>query len=580
MSSCSSQPLPAGRPGDLSVPDIAVLARSSGFQTYLKGLLVELCAIDTTPRPDVREAARAESHVFDIIRREITGFDIGHTTLHRAPIDPKIEGHSFFTPLYYTQTRENPRGLGADLGYAGRGNLLLFVDGAEQAPGGVGQAVNVHIDVVAPYMPPRVEGDLVFGRGAGDDKGNVVAFLGALKLIGRFLRKSNKPLHGLLTGMFVIDEETGGNGSLSCAMDRGLKSRYDSLLVLECTDGRPHPANRGCVWYKITGELPGVNLFEASSFIVEELEREGRAIRAESNHPLFPHRPVQTCHGVIGHCGEHPSSVNADVSFRIEFESPADVPGSRRLIGARLIDGLREYVEMYGDKANKTATEQRGDSAHYDTCDGANGITVHVRGRAGHMGAVQDSDGAITKMSALVRALVRERAAIEAAAGGPMHLTLEGWPDASTLLMEGGQGFLPTHTLDEVEQRLRQATRRGARRYGELVGLNADAEKALHISYDRLHNAAFARRTDSPDMLNVIAAAKDAGLWKEEPLRGWEASCDARIFACEYPLMPVITMGAGTLASAHSEREQVDTRDVARMAESLCYFILRQTGTV
>ena len=152
-------------------------------------------------------------------------------------------------------------------------------------------------------------------RGACDDKGGVVAILGALKLMGEHCRPEGRGLNRDLTCMLVIEEEPGGNGSLSLAMDRDLKRRYDSMMVIECADGGIYPGNRGCVWYKVEGDLPGVNLFEAALFIVEELEKEGRAIRAESDHPLFPHRPVQTCHGIIGNCGEHPSRINGDVSF-------------------------------------------------------------------------------------------------------------------------------------------------------------------------------------------------------------------------------------------------------------------------
>ncbi len=34
--------------------------------------------------------------------------------------------------------------------------------------------------------------------------------------------------------MLVVEEETGGNGSLSLAIDRELKRLYDSILVCEC----------------------------------------------------------------------------------------------------------------------------------------------------------------------------------------------------------------------------------------------------------------------------------------------------------------------------------------------------------
>ena len=51
------------------------------------------------------------------------------------------------------------------------------------------------------------------------------------------------------------------------------------------------------------------------AFVNEEMEKEGAAIRAESRHELFPQRPVQTCHGIIGPFGEHPSRICGEVSF-------------------------------------------------------------------------------------------------------------------------------------------------------------------------------------------------------------------------------------------------------------------------
>jgi len=571
----------AKRASTVDVSELERTARTSAFHQYLEDVLVELCAIDTTPKADVREAADAESRVFDVIEREIAACCFRHGRAARVPIELRIADHPFFSFPYYTQTPETPGGLPVDRCYAGRGNLLFLVDGAQCDKAGVNQAINVHVDVVAPYVLPRRVGPSVWGRGACDDKGNVAALLGALRLLGAHLAREGCRLNRHLTAMFVIDEEPGGNGSLSCAIDRTLKERYDSLLVLECTGGRVHPGNRGCVWYKIDGELAGVNLFEAASFIVEELEREQRALEAESDHPLFPHRPVQSCYGIIGNSGQHPSRVNADVQFRIEFDSQSGRERAASLVRDAIESGLGEYIGLYGDKtkAGKPTNGKPKLARHYDLGRCPSGFSVRVRGVAGHMGKIRECDGAITKMAAMVRALVRSRSAIALAAGSPARLSLADWPDASKLVLEGGQGFLPTHTMEDVRQRLREAVWRGGRHYFGLVGSSADPTAVLRVSYERLHNAAFAGRPDSPDMLVALRAAKAVGMESGGPVRGWDASCDARIFACEYPSMPVLTAGAGALAHAHSDEERVEIADMARMAEFLARFILGQTGT-
>lgn len=559
----------------------AKLAGGAAFKEHLAELVMALCALDTTPHADVTRSARAESAAFDLVTREAESAGLGAIEIRRVPIDPRITAHPFFTPLYYTQSAAAPAGLDAARAYAGRANLILRVPG-ESGDGGPGvkQAFNVHVDVVRPFFPPTRDGDIIHSRGACDDKGNVAALLGALRLIGQRLRERNARLQRDLVCMFVIDEETGGNGSLSCALDRDLKNHYESLFVLECTGSRLHPGNRGCVWYRVDGAVPGVNLFEAAAFIVAELEDEGRAIRAESRHALYPHRPVQTCHGIIGNCGEHPSRINGDVSFRIGFASPEAARRAAELVDDVLADGLRTYVGLYGDKAaERDANGVPRLAQHYVIAADGGELVVQVFGLTGHMSAIRENDGAITKMAALVRALVRSRAALAQAARSAVTLSLAGWPESDRLVLEGGQGFVPTHRLEDIQQRVRAAVQRGLRQYLDIMGVAPTAADGLQVTFEKLHNAAFARPVDSPDVAHALAAGREAGLDVNAPLVGWDASCDARIFAWEYPEMPVITGGAGALAVAHSDREFIDLNEVVRMAEFLARFALRQTGT-
>lgn len=557
------------------------MAGSDEFRQYLGDLLVEMCAVDTTPRADVEAFRDAEARVFEIVEREARACSLDGLRAERVPVRSDIADHPFFSPPYYTRSPERPAGLDPAACYAGRHNLIICVDGDGHASGGVNQALNAHIDVVAPYFPPRREGNVVHGRGACDDKGSVVATIGALKLLGAHLSANGRRLNRHLTAMIVIDEEMGGNGSLSCATDRRLRERYDSLVVMECADGGLFPGNRGCVWYKIEGELAGAHLFEAALFIVEALEAEGRTLRAESDHPLFPHRPVQTCHGIIGNCGEHPSRINGDVSFEVLFAGQARPQEAAGWVRDLIDAGLAEYVAAYGDRTKELdpRTQRPKVDHHYDWSEVPGGFRVRVWGSTGHMGSIFENDGAITKMAAMARGLVRNRRALEALAGGRMRLRLADWPDEARLLMEGGQGFVPTHDMADVQRRMRAAAIRGCSRYMELAGVTADPANVIRVTFEKLHNAAFAGRADSPDMRHAIDASKAAGLWKGGPIRGWDVSCDARIFACEYPDLPVITTGPGLLAHAHSDHEQIDLKDVARASEFLARFILKQTAT-
>jgi acetylornithine deacetylase/succinyl-diaminopimelate desuccinylase-like protein len=560
--------------------DIAQAAAQPAFRDHLVDMLVKICEIDTTPQADVARFAANEAAIFDILESDIQSYGLDQSRLERRPMNPDIDKHPFFSQLYYTKSPDQPDGLSAAECYKGRSNMLLFVDGEQASDAGRNFALNAHIDVIAPYIPPSVKGDTVFGRGACDDKGNVVAMMGALKLVGEYLKATGKKLNKNLTCMFVLDEESGGNGSLSLAIDRDLKKNYDSLMVLEICENRLFPANRGAVWYKVEAKLPGANLFEAAAYIIAQMEAEGRSIRAESRHDLFPHRPVQTCHGIIGNWGGHPSRINGKAAFDIVIDGP-HAADARTMIGDIIQFALDEYCGVYGDKTkvnDKTTGKPKVDH-HYDFEEADHGFTVTVHGATGHMGSIFENDGAITKMMTMARALMRSREAISRVAGGDVTLRLNGWDDVSHLILEGGQGFLPTHELEEVQTRLTRAVHRGAEQYLRTSGRKDMAADLFKVTFEKLHNAAFDGDPDSPDMRNAIECAKKAGIWEDQPIRGWDVSCDSRIFAKEYPDLTVLTTGPGSLIYAHGDQEQIDIPEMIKAAEFLAYYILKQTGT-
>ncbi len=586
------------KPSAAAPPPIAreILARTRtpGFRRYLRDLLVELCAIDTTPNPDVKRMQAAEDDCFRILERELGGLGFPGARLERRPVNPAIQAHPNYSLLHFTKTPNRPQGLSPEETYASRSNLLYVVPGA---CGTVGQSValNAHLDVVAPYFPPRVKGGTVLGRGACDDKGPAVSVVAALKVLSEVMPSARLKWNRNVLAMLVVEEETGGNGSLSLALDRDLKKLYDSILVCECTSLKFYPANRGAVWYRAELRPPeAVSAFEMFAFVNEEMEKDGAAIRAESRHPLFPQRPVQTCHGIIGPYGEHPSRICGEVSFTVRFERPPGEP-AELLVRDCLDAGLATYTGLYGDKSRVTdpATGKPMVARHYDFRREGDGFRVDVHGATGHMGAIRERDGAITKIAHLVRSLVASRAKLEAGAGGRVvlelapHTGVNGQsPTAngrteitSALVLEGGQGFVPTHDINEVMQRLRRAAQRGADNYLRRIGRSERGEDVVTVAYEKLHNVAFDGDPDSPSVRNAIAAAKACGLWKDEPVLGWTVSCDARLFATEYPEMQVLTFGPGHLAFAHSDQEQIALDEIRAAAEFLALFLLGQTGT-
>src|SRR3954449_13108461 len=72
--------------------------------------------------------------------------------------------------------------------------------------GGRGVTLSTHLDTVPPYLPPRLQGDRLTGRGAADAKGIAAAMLVAADN----LAKAGEQRVDLL---FVVGEEKGSDGA-------------------------------------------------------------------------------------------------------------------------------------------------------------------------------------------------------------------------------------------------------------------------------------------------------------------------------------------------------------------------------
>jgi len=116
----------------------------------------------------------------------------------------------------------------------GRRNLIATVPGAG---GGRSLILNSHLDTVpegdrsewrhAPFSG-AIEDDVIYGRGAFDDKSGVVLCLALLE------RAARSGLRGNLIAQFVLEDETTGNGTLVC-LDRGPGA--DAAVIVDGTRG-------------------------------------------------------------------------------------------------------------------------------------------------------------------------------------------------------------------------------------------------------------------------------------------------------------------------------------------------------
>jgi acetylornithine deacetylase len=104
---------------------------------------------------------------------------------------------------------------------------------------------STHLDCVPPFFPSRLEGDVLYGRGACDAKGILAAQVAAAER----LRASGETRVGLL---FVVGEERGSDGAMAA---NRIASNSAFLVNGEPTDNRLGLATRGV--YRVTLRASG-----------------------------------------------------------------------------------------------------------------------------------------------------------------------------------------------------------------------------------------------------------------------------------------------------------------------------------
>ena len=150
--------------------------------------------------------------------------------------------------------------------------------------------LNGHVDVVpeGPYdmwlhnpFDPHIEGDWLYGRGAGDMKAGLVANIFALDALYALGLQPAARVHV----QSVTEEECTGNGALSCLV-RGY--RAEAAIIPEPEDDKLVRANVGVLWFRVhVRGMPvhvreagaGANAIEACFPLVAAL----RALEAEWN---------------------------------------------------------------------------------------------------------------------------------------------------------------------------------------------------------------------------------------------------------------------------------------------------------
>lgn len=139
------------------------------------------------------------------------------------------------------------------------------------------------------------------------------------------------------------------------------------------------------------------------------------------------------------------------------------------------------------------------------------------------------------------------------------------WPSmvAGNALIEGGVGFLPNRSMEQVKREIKQVIER-----------IDDAWLRSHytLTFPRLHNDSYETDYHHPAVLALEESCKSSGL--ESDVFGWNVSCDARLYA-KIGNMPTMVFGAGSITDAHARDEKVEFADLMKAAETMVRFLMK-----
>lgn len=209
---------------------------------------------------------------------------------------------------------------------------------------------------------------------------------------------------------------------------------------------------------------------------------------------------------------------------------------------------------------------------------------VTVEGKPVHMGKIREGVSAIDKTYELIRIWRRLEARLVAeAADEPLFAQYEQpvqmnvgvmhageWPSMvpARSVIEGGFGFLPNRSLEDIKREMRRCIEEEGDEW---------LREHYRLEFPKLHNDAFATPVEHPLVREFSEVMGRAGL--DGTPTGWIVSCDARLLA-KVAGMPTVVFGAGTLEDAHSDHESVRMVDVVRAAEVLTLFVAQWCGKV
>jgi len=208
--------------------------------------------------------------------------------------------------------------------------------------------LNGHIDVVpvgpldmwaSPPFEPGIEGDWLYGRGAGDMKAGVAANIFALDALRNLGYQPASTVHL----QSVTEEECTGNGALS-ALARGYHA--DAAIIPEPMNNALVRTNVGVIWFRVhvkgrpvhvAAASSGANAIDAAMYLIttlKEFEAQRNSRKTDYPHFVDLQKPINVNVGKI-EGGDWASTVPAWCSFDVRT---ALYPGEDAHDGAREIE--------------------------------------------------------------------------------------------------------------------------------------------------------------------------------------------------------------------------------------------------
>jgi len=213
---------------------------------------------------------------------------------------------------------------------------------------------------------------------------------------------------------------------------------------------------------------------------------------------------------------------------------------------------------------------------------GAVWFKARTTGVSTHMGRRHEGVNAIEKMMEAIKwMLVYEDELIADSRGNPLFDRYDNpvqvcigmidsgqWPSKvpDECVLEGGVGFLPNKSLDQVRAEFEAAIMRTEDDW---------LKEHFELTYPKLKKDAYEIDPKHPVVTTMQQAV--LGVGRDSEVFGWNVSCDAALYAKEANI-PTIVFGPSDIREAHGADEKVRMQDVVDAAKALATAIMRWCG--